>query len=193
MSRKCFFIVKLNNQVLIFNLINHPTFDFNYKDFETDNTLIMLSAISQANVLNELLQKEKLKDKVNGINIKNENALIISIKRGYIDRVKLLLKYHININQQDISGDKYLIKLCQEKADYNIKNNKDLTPSISEYNVSKVFFNKNKDNFIFSKTKITYKDLDKELIFKNPNQSFYPLNIDKKELLKELVIGFSTL
>ncbi|ORX60780.1 ankyrin [Piromyces finnis] len=195
-------LIKLNNQVLIFNLINHPTFDYNYKDFETGNNLIILSAISQPNN--------------NDINTKNENALIISTKGGCIDSVKLLLKYHININQQDISGntalhyalilgDKYLIKLlCQKKADYNIKNNEDLTPSLyalrignkeiisvmtkpkkeikrSKYNVSKVSYDKNKNNFY------------KELIFKNSNQNFYPLNIDKKELLRELVIGLSTL
>jgi len=65
---------------------------------ENGNNLIMLSTISQAIVLNKLLEKKQMKDKINDVNFKNENDLFIATKGGCVDSVKLLLKYHINVN-----------------------------------------------------------------------------------------------
>jgi len=219
-------LIKSNNQILIFNLIHNPTFDYNYRDKETGNNLIMISAISQANVLNDLLKVKQMKKRINDVNNNNENALIIATKGGCVDSVKLLLKHHINVNQQDNSGntalhyaillgDNYIVKMiCAKKADYNIKNNKDMTPSMlasqtrnfeirsimstpilnierSKHNVSKIAYDKNKDTFKYlsPKTTIKYKDLDKELVFKNSNQTLYSLYIDKMQLLGEIAIG----
>jgi len=65
---------------------------------ENGNNLIMLSTISQAIVLNKLLEKKQMKDKINDVNFKNENDLFIATKGGCVDSVELLLKYHINVN-----------------------------------------------------------------------------------------------
>jgi len=223
-------LIKLNNQVLLLNLINNLNFDYNYKDFENGNNLIMLCAISQANILDQLLNMKIMKNKINELNNNNENALIIATKAGCVDCVKLLLKYHINVNQQDnlgntalhyaiTIGDKYLINLiCSKKANYNLKNKEGFTPSMyavrtgdkeitsimskpkkdiirSTFNISKVAYNKYKNhfNYIIPKTTKSYNKFDLELVFKNANQIYYPANLDKIGLLKEIAIGLSTL
>jgi ankyrin repeat protein len=223
-------LIKLNNQVLLLNLINNLNFDYNYKDFENGNNLIMLCAISQANILDQLLNMKIMKNKINELNNNNENALIIATKVGCVDCVKLLLKYHINVNQQDnlgntalhyaiTIGDKYLINLiCSKKANYNLKNKEGFTPSMyavrtgdkeitsimskpkkdiirSTFNISKVAYNKYKNhfNYIIPKTTKSYNKFDLELVFKNANQIYYPANLDKIGLLKEIAIGLSTL
>lgn len=219
-------LIKLNNQVLLLNLINNLNFDYNYKDFENSNNLIMLCAISQANILDQLLNMKIMKNKINELNNNNENALIIATKAGCVDCVKLLLKYHINVNQQDnlgntalhyaiTIGDKYLINLiCSKKANYNLKNKEGFTPSMyavrtgdkeitsimskpkkdiirSTFNISKVAYNKYKNhfNYIIPKTTKSYNKFDLELVFKNANQIYYPANLDKIGLLKEIAIG----
>ncbi|KAL6617788.1 ankyrin [Neocallimastix sp. 'constans'] len=219
-------LIKLNNQVLLLNLINNLNFDYNYKDFENGNNLIMLFAISQANILDQLLNMKIMKNKINELNNNNENALIIATKVGCVDCVKLLLKYHINVNQQDnlgntalhyaiTIGDKYLINLiCSKKANYNLKNKESFAPSMyairtgdkeitsimskpkkdiirSTFNISKVAYNKYKNhfNYIIPKTTKSYNKFDLELVFKNANQIYYPANLDKIGLLKEIAIG----
>ena len=88
-------LIKLNNQTLIFNLINHSTFDYDYKDRETGNNLLMINAISQANVLNELLKIKGMKNRINVVNFNNENALIIATKGGGV--VLIVLNSYLNI------------------------------------------------------------------------------------------------
>ncbi|OUM64683.1 hypothetical protein PIROE2DRAFT_60478 [Piromyces sp. E2] len=219
-------LIKLNNQVLLLNLIDHSNFDYEYKDNDNGNNIIMLSAISQVNVLEKLLKKDEMKRKINEVNNKNENALIIATKAGCVDSVKLLLKNHINVNQQDVLGntalhyainigDTYLVKLiASKKANYNLVNKEGLTPSLcairkgnkeissvmsnpkkevnrSKHNVSKVAYDKNKDvfDYIIPKSSENYQKFNLEEVFNNSNKPYYPTNMDKKGLLKEIVIG----
>jgi len=135
-------LIKLNQPVLTMNLIKNKTFDWEYKNEENGNNLLMLSAMSQAQILDELLKKNKMKNKINDVNANQENALIIATKAGCVDSVKLLLKHHSNVNQQDLLGntalhyavtigDKYLTKLIlNKKANRDLENKEGYTPNM---------------------------------------------------------------
>jgi len=129
------------NLTQLFNIIkNQPSFDVNYRDKETGNTLILLAAISQPTVLEQLIKMNKDGSKLHDTNLRNENALILATKSGCIEAVKVLLKYKIDVNHQDNLGntalhyavdlnDSYVTALLtSRKANASIKNNEGKSP-----------------------------------------------------------------
>ncbi|KAG4108858.1 ankyrin [Neocallimastix lanati (nom. inval.)] len=139
-------LVKLNNNTLLYNLMNNSSFDFSYRDPLSGNSLLMLSAISQPMLLDKLIKMNSFN--INELNNNNENALILATKAGCISTVKILLKKKINCNQQDNLGntalhyavklnDPYLVYILNKHIDSNILNNKGLSPK------SEAFINSN--------------------------------------------------
>jgi len=114
-------------------IIKHPTFDINYTDPLNNNTILMLSCITQPLYLLEILNKNP--ELINNVNSKGENALIISCKSNNVDSVLYLLKNSINVNHKDQLGNTslYYAVTCQNPiivyhlisigADSNLKNN----------------------------------------------------------------------
>lgn len=134
-------LVKLNNNILISNLMNNPSFDFGYRDQLSGNSLLMLSAISQPMLLEKLIKMNSFN--INELNNKNENALILATKAGCISNVKMLLKKNINCNHQDDLGntalhyavqldDPYLVSILKKRIDCKILNKKGLSPKSEE-------------------------------------------------------------
>lgn len=124
------------NLTQLFNILkNQPSFDVNYRDKETGNTLMLLAAISQPTVLEQLIKMNKEGAKLQDTNLRNENALIIATKSGCIEAVKILLKYKIDVDHQDLLGntalhyavelnDSYVTALLiGKKANPSIRNN----------------------------------------------------------------------
>jgi len=130
-------LVKSNNNILLYNLMNNSSFDLGYRDELSGNSLFMLSAISQPMLLDKLIKMNSFN--INELNNKNENALILATKAGCISNVKILLKKKINCNQQDNLGntalhyavqlnDPYLVSILNKRIDSNILNKKGLSP-----------------------------------------------------------------
>ncbi|KAG4084115.1 ankyrin repeat-containing domain protein [Neocallimastix lanati (nom. inval.)] len=114
-------------------LLKHNTFDFAYIDDNNNNTLLMLASMTIPKCIKEIIEYDI--NKINNLNNKNENALILATKCNLLESIKILISNGININQQDSYGNTALyyavdignlqiitILICN-KADFNIKNN----------------------------------------------------------------------
>ncbi|KAL6595792.1 ankyrin [Neocallimastix californiae] len=94
---------KCINKDTIYNiLIKNPTFDLEYHDPNNNNTMLMIGSIIQPSLIDVVLENNI--NLVNNVNMKNENALIIAVKCNNIYSLEKLLKYKINVNQQDYLG-----------------------------------------------------------------------------------------
>lgn len=126
--------IKYINCKSIYNIMNnHKTFDFNYIDTRNNNNMLMICSITEPKLISKILENSP--NKINEVNNRKENALIIAVKFGCKKSVEKLLKYNINVNQQDDQGNTalyYAIKiqnisiikiLLHSNADMNLKNN----------------------------------------------------------------------
>jgi len=119
-------------------MMNHPTFDINYKDQKNNNNMLMLSAMAEFTLIDTILEIKPLL--INSVNSKNENALIIATKLNRQKSVLSLIQHKIDINHQDNLGNTALyyaidsnnvdlIKLfVSNHADKTIKNNDGISP-----------------------------------------------------------------
>jgi len=115
------------------DVLNYPSFDFDYADPVSNNNILMYSAISQPSLIPDILKHKP--DLINKVNCKRESALIIACKANNNDSVNALLKYSNEINQQDELGNTalyYAVKnqnasmvynLVKKGADNRMKNN----------------------------------------------------------------------
>ncbi|OUM62167.1 hypothetical protein PIROE2DRAFT_11615 [Piromyces sp. E2] len=109
-------LIKLNLSSLYDIVKYKASFEHNYVDRNNGNTLFLLSVISQPTIVEKILKRDKTK--INDINFKKENALIIATKAGCIDTIKILLKNNIYINQQDKLGNTALHYAIQSYNPY---------------------------------------------------------------------------
>jgi len=88
------FFFKCVNSKPIFDIISkHPTFDYEFIDPFTENTLLMFCCITEHKFINTILKKNT--NIINEVNNKKENALIIATKFNYEQSVNILLKKQI--------------------------------------------------------------------------------------------------
>jgi len=130
--------LKSNNKSVIEMITNHPSFDFNYKDQNQNNLLMLYSFLNNAEVIKLILDRNK--DLLNQTNTKGEHALMIATKLNHVVVVKTLLDYPVQVNQQDHLGNTALHYAVQKsqydiinalayaKADIHLKNNENLSP-----------------------------------------------------------------
>ena len=121
---------KNNNNCKI--ITDNNTFDYNYIDGNNNNTLLMLAAINQPTLVRKIIENNIFV--LDSTNSKKENALILAVKSNNAKSVEALLRYDININQQDYLGNTALYyaveqnnveiveNLIYNKADATIKN-----------------------------------------------------------------------
>jgi len=121
-----------DNTNVIETFSKHPTFDFDYVDPNTRNTMLMLCSMTDQPFISDIIENNV--NITNEVNNRNENALILATKFGKERAVKTLLQHSIFVNQQDYLGNTALyyavdiqntklikLLLCNN-ADMNIKN-----------------------------------------------------------------------
>jgi len=120
--------------------LKHPTFEKDYVD-EKGNTVLMYAAFNKSTELVEALLKDD-EDLVHGINMNNENILIMCAKLGLYEAARKIMLRNCDeiINHQDKYGNTalhYAIQcsdynmvnlLAYNKADLNIKNLDGVSP-----------------------------------------------------------------
>jgi len=134
------FLDKLE-ELMIFRILNHKTFDYGAYDRYHNNLLIQYIVRNDSkgffNVLKLINRDEKI---LNMVNDKKENALIIAVKLDYHEFLCATFLNENNIDQQDELGNTalfYAIQLKNKhsinilmnyKASLNIKNNQGISP-----------------------------------------------------------------
>jgi len=162
-------IIKLKDTKLHDYMVAHSnTFDYQYRDPVTGNTLLHLCAIYLPNFITKCLMLERCN--INDVNFQNENVLIIATRSGCIESIKSLLANNIDINHQDNLGNTalhyavmlnqpYIVALlCSKNADKTIKNNEgktaiDLVQVIDDKNAI-IAMNKDPKSFIKNHKKV---------------------------------------
>jgi len=129
-----FYFISKNEAIPIKNVPLLCSFDFKYVDPVTKNTSLILAVINGLSFLIPYIIKNNYSS-INSVNIHQENALIIAAKMNKYDIVPLLLKTHIQVNQQDDMGNTalhYAVQnrnvpminnLVKQGADVDIENN----------------------------------------------------------------------
>jgi len=124
--------------VLYKSMLENPTFDFEYVDPQTGNTMLMLSVVSK-NVYTSTILENNV-NSINDVNHKQENALILAVKSDNQSVVDLLLNHGIFVNQQDVLGNTalhyavmvkntfFIEKLLAHHADVHLKNGEGQSP-----------------------------------------------------------------
>jgi len=119
-------------------MLENPTFDYDYVDNQTGNTMLMITTLSQPTFIGKVLENNI--NSINSVNHKKENALIIAIKANKRKAIFELLNHHININYQDSFGNTALHYAVMSKnqfqiscllthnVDINVKNNEGKSP-----------------------------------------------------------------
>ena len=122
----------MNLYAIIYKKRKHSTFDYDYVDPNSNNAMLMLAAMNKPEFIQELIEYDI--NKINEVNSRGENALILGVKANQLLSVTTLLKHHINVNQQDIQGNTALHYAIEQKnvnmiselmkfeADANLKN-----------------------------------------------------------------------
>jgi len=90
------------SKTLLDLFFNHPTFDFDYVDNNTKNTMLMLCSMTPhsyyiSNIINKNVNI------VNEVNNRQESALILATKFKNLSTVDKLFKSNIKVNQEDFS------------------------------------------------------------------------------------------
>ncbi|OUM65776.1 hypothetical protein PIROE2DRAFT_7193 [Piromyces sp. E2] len=124
---------------------NNKTFDFEYIDPNSNNNLLMLSAMKEPKLINTIIENNV--NSINCINYRNENALILATKFNNEDAVGSLLKFGVYINQQDYLGNtalyyavdnknyKIIRLLLKNNADKNLNNSMNISPLNHAHNL----------------------------------------------------------
>jgi len=164
--------VKCENKNMYLKLMmKNPTFDYEYVDPQTGNTMLMLLNISDPNYVGKILENNI--NVINCVNHKKENALIIAAKADNRKSLFELLQRGINVNQQDILGNTalhyavmtknkfYIKQLLSNQADVHIKNNEGKSPlDLDSTILSNDYSNDSDNNDIKNKKVVKF---DKEL------------------------------
>jgi len=87
----------------IFKLVSSMNMDKNPKNGKNSNIFLVASLRKNNIEILQEIKKLKVVD-VNGANILGETALIVAVKKNYIENVKYLLSIGANPNLKDING-----------------------------------------------------------------------------------------
>jgi len=132
--------IKCKNNT-IYNLklmIEHPTFDFNYVDPQTGNTILMLAAMTNPYYVEKIIEKNI--NSINQVNNANENAIILATKLDNRKCAFDLIDNAIYVDQQDHLGNTalhyavmgrnkfFISSLLSIHADIHLKNNEGKSP-----------------------------------------------------------------
>ncbi|ORX86514.1 ankyrin [Anaeromyces robustus] len=123
---------------IIDDMINHPSFDYDYYDSYYGNNLFLLSAMVEPSLIKNIVEKDP--EIIHSVNPNGkENALILATKLHRKDSIQILLQYPIPIDYQDELGntalyyaiegnDIHIVKILRSNhADMNIKNNEGIS------------------------------------------------------------------
>ena len=117
---------------------NNPTFDYNYRDINYNNNLLIISSIGSPIAMNRILENDI--NVINEVNSRGENALIVASKINNTGAVNTLLDHGIDVNCQDEKGNtalhyaveiekpELIKKLVLKNADININNKEGKSP-----------------------------------------------------------------
>ncbi|KAL6589515.1 ankyrin [Neocallimastix sp. 'constans'] len=122
---------------------NNPTFDYNYRDINYNNNLLIISSIGSPIAMNRILENDI--NVINEVNSRGENALIVASKINNTGAVNTLLDHGIDVNCQDEKGNTALhyaveiekpelIKKLEGKSPLNLANdygNKELIEALT--------------------------------------------------------------
>jgi len=135
---------------LYHNVLNSPTFDYNYIDPINGNNILMISAITEPSYISKILVKKP--EFLYEINNKGENALMIACKANNKSSVLSLLNHPVPVNNQDQLGNTALHyavacknpiivhHLIEKGANYQLKNEEgksayDLATELGDKNI----------------------------------------------------------
>lgn len=119
-------------------MINHPSFDFNYVDPKTGNTMLMLAAMTKPLLVEKFIEKNVYS--INQVNLFNENAIILATKCNNKECAFDLIDNAIYVDQQDHLGNTalhyavmgnnkfFISSLLSINANIHVKNNEGKTP-----------------------------------------------------------------
>ena len=82
---------------------NNPTFDYNYRDINYNNNLLIISSIGSPIMVNRILENDI--NLINEMNSRGENALIVASKINNTGAVNTLLDHGIDVNCKDEKGN----------------------------------------------------------------------------------------
>jgi len=179
-----------DNENLLKTFKSLPTFDVNYIDPNTNNTMLMLCSMKgDATFVTELIENNV--NIINDVNNRNENSLILATKFSKIAVVETLLKHGIFVNQQDYLGNTALyyavdlnnirlIKLLLKyKADMNIKNNEGVSTlnyahSIADKNILNILTNPDDNSSSIIDSKVVSEENKPENKYRETFEYLYP-------------------